>query len=191
MWERCETAGGENFVPGCITHASVIVEHPELVAERIVRLARIVGRERVMYGEFESGRLTLTSASARSRELKSSGRNSPASRPAHGSRARNCGDNAAGGPALRAAIFQMRVPHLHRPSSLPPRKCRPGRVRGNWVAVVAAGKDLSVCLVPSCPDCPSRSGSQPAGTVSSCSAKAEIHLASTLTPEEVANPAGR
>src|SRR5262249_54529601 len=36
------------LVPGCITHASVIVEHPELVAERIVRLARVVGRERVM-----------------------------------------------------------------------------------------------------------------------------------------------
>ena len=36
------------LVPGCITHASVIVEHPDLVAERIVRLARIVGRERVI-----------------------------------------------------------------------------------------------------------------------------------------------
>jgi 5-methyltetrahydropteroyltriglutamate--homocysteine methyltransferase len=35
-------------MPGCITHASVIVEHPELVAERILRLARLVGRERVM-----------------------------------------------------------------------------------------------------------------------------------------------
>ncbi|MGH6981380.1 MAG: hypothetical protein ACREFC_09255, partial [Stellaceae bacterium] len=34
--------------PGCITHASVIVEHPELVAQRIVRLAKIVGRERVI-----------------------------------------------------------------------------------------------------------------------------------------------
>jgi 5-methyltetrahydropteroyltriglutamate--homocysteine methyltransferase len=31
-----------------VTHASVIVEHPELVAERIVKLAGIVGRERVM-----------------------------------------------------------------------------------------------------------------------------------------------
>ena len=41
---------GKVLVPGCITHASVIVEHPELVAERIVRLAGIVGRERVMAG---------------------------------------------------------------------------------------------------------------------------------------------
>ncbi len=36
------------LVPGCITQASVVVEHPELVAERIVRLAGVVGRERVM-----------------------------------------------------------------------------------------------------------------------------------------------
>jgi 5-methyltetrahydropteroyltriglutamate--homocysteine methyltransferase len=35
-------------MPGCITHASVIVEHPDLVAERILRLAKVVGRERVM-----------------------------------------------------------------------------------------------------------------------------------------------
>ena len=38
------------LIPGCITHASVIVEHPELVAERIMRLAKIVGRERVIAG---------------------------------------------------------------------------------------------------------------------------------------------
>jgi 5-methyltetrahydropteroyltriglutamate--homocysteine methyltransferase len=36
------------LMPGCITHASVIVEHPELVAERVMRLAKIVGRENVM-----------------------------------------------------------------------------------------------------------------------------------------------
>ena len=38
------------LIPGCIGHASVIVEHPELVAERIVRLAKIVERERVIAG---------------------------------------------------------------------------------------------------------------------------------------------
>ena len=36
--------------PGVISHATNIVEHPELVAERIVRLAKIVGRESVMGG---------------------------------------------------------------------------------------------------------------------------------------------
>jgi 5-methyltetrahydropteroyltriglutamate--homocysteine methyltransferase len=48
VWETVKLPDGKVLVPGCITHASVIVEHPELVAERIVRLARVVGRERVM-----------------------------------------------------------------------------------------------------------------------------------------------
>jgi 5-methyltetrahydropteroyltriglutamate--homocysteine methyltransferase len=48
VWESVKVPDGKVLMPGCITHASVIVEHPELVAERIVRLARIVGRERVM-----------------------------------------------------------------------------------------------------------------------------------------------
>jgi 5-methyltetrahydropteroyltriglutamate--homocysteine methyltransferase len=48
VWETVALPDGKVLMPGCITHASVIVEHPELVAERIVRLARIVGRERVM-----------------------------------------------------------------------------------------------------------------------------------------------
>ena len=48
VWETVKLPEGRVLMPGCITHASVIVEHPELVAERIVRLARLVGRERVM-----------------------------------------------------------------------------------------------------------------------------------------------
>jgi 5-methyltetrahydropteroyltriglutamate--homocysteine methyltransferase len=48
IWEHVRLPEGKALLPGCITHASVIVEHPELVAERIVRLARIVGRERVV-----------------------------------------------------------------------------------------------------------------------------------------------
>jgi 5-methyltetrahydropteroyltriglutamate--homocysteine methyltransferase len=50
VWEHVKLPDNKVLVPGCITHASVIVEHPELVAERIVRLARIVGRERVIAG---------------------------------------------------------------------------------------------------------------------------------------------
>ena len=38
------------MIPGVISHATNIVEHPELVAERIVRLAKIVGRENVIGG---------------------------------------------------------------------------------------------------------------------------------------------
>jgi 5-methyltetrahydropteroyltriglutamate--homocysteine methyltransferase len=48
VWQQVELPADKVLVPGCITHASVIVEHPELVAERIVRLAGVVGRERVM-----------------------------------------------------------------------------------------------------------------------------------------------
>ena len=35
-------------MPGLISHATNVVEHPELVAQRIVRLAELVGRERVI-----------------------------------------------------------------------------------------------------------------------------------------------
>jgi 5-methyltetrahydropteroyltriglutamate--homocysteine methyltransferase len=50
VWEHVKLPDDKVLIPGCITHASVIVEHPELVAERIVRLARVIGRERVMAG---------------------------------------------------------------------------------------------------------------------------------------------
>ncbi len=48
VWREVTLPADKVLVPGCITHASVIVEHPELVAERITRLAEVVGRERVM-----------------------------------------------------------------------------------------------------------------------------------------------
>jgi 5-methyltetrahydropteroyltriglutamate--homocysteine methyltransferase len=48
VWKTVKLPEGRMLLPGCITHASVIVEHPKLVAERIIRLARVVGRERVM-----------------------------------------------------------------------------------------------------------------------------------------------
>jgi 5-methyltetrahydropteroyltriglutamate--homocysteine methyltransferase len=50
IWEHITLPDDKVLIPGCVTHASVIVEHPELVAERIVRLAKVVGRERVIAG---------------------------------------------------------------------------------------------------------------------------------------------
>ena len=50
VWETVKLRPGQVLVPGVISHATNIVEHPELVAERIVRLAKIVGRENVMGG---------------------------------------------------------------------------------------------------------------------------------------------
>jgi 5-methyltetrahydropteroyltriglutamate--homocysteine methyltransferase len=39
---------GKVLMPGVISHATNVVEHPELVSERIVRLAKLVGRENVI-----------------------------------------------------------------------------------------------------------------------------------------------
>ncbi len=50
VWEHVKLPDDKVLIPGCITHASVIVEHPELVAERIMRLAGLVGRERIIAG---------------------------------------------------------------------------------------------------------------------------------------------
>jgi 5-methyltetrahydropteroyltriglutamate--homocysteine methyltransferase len=50
LWETVKLADGKALMPGVITHASNIVEHPELVAERIVRFADRVGRENVIAG---------------------------------------------------------------------------------------------------------------------------------------------
>jgi len=50
VWETAKLAPGKVLIPGVISHATNVVEHPELVAERIVRLARIVGRENVVGG---------------------------------------------------------------------------------------------------------------------------------------------
>ena len=41
---------GKVLIPGVISHATNVVEHPELVAERIVRYAQLVGRESVLAG---------------------------------------------------------------------------------------------------------------------------------------------
>ncbi|MBZ5580058.1 MAG: cobalamin-independent methionine synthase II family protein [Acidobacteriia bacterium] len=50
VWETVKLPGGKALIPGVITHASNIVEHPELIAERIVRYAQRVGRENVIAG---------------------------------------------------------------------------------------------------------------------------------------------
>ena len=48
LFERVKLPQGKVLCPGVITHASNIVEHPEWIAERLVRFAKIVGRENVM-----------------------------------------------------------------------------------------------------------------------------------------------
>ncbi len=50
VWKNARLGAGQMLIPGVISHATNVVEHPELVAERIVRLAKIVGRENVIAG---------------------------------------------------------------------------------------------------------------------------------------------
>ncbi len=50
VWEDAQLPQGKVLIPGVISHATNVVEHPELVAERVVRLARLVGRENVIAG---------------------------------------------------------------------------------------------------------------------------------------------
>ena len=48
IWEDVALPDDKIVVPGVVTHQTMMVEHPELVAQRITRLAKLVGRERVM-----------------------------------------------------------------------------------------------------------------------------------------------
>src|SRR4029077_5854100 len=50
VWEEVKLPDGKVLVPGVVSHCTNVVEHPELVAERIVRFAGLVGRENVIAG---------------------------------------------------------------------------------------------------------------------------------------------
>ena len=48
VWEDTKLPDGKILLPGCVSHAIAHVEHPELIAQRIERFARLVGRENVI-----------------------------------------------------------------------------------------------------------------------------------------------
>jgi 5-methyltetrahydropteroyltriglutamate--homocysteine methyltransferase len=50
VWKNVNLPDGKVLIPGVISHATNVVEHPELIAERISRFASLVGRENVMAG---------------------------------------------------------------------------------------------------------------------------------------------
>jgi 5-methyltetrahydropteroyltriglutamate--homocysteine methyltransferase len=50
VWEKTKLPDGKIVIPGVISHSTVVVEHPELVAQRLVRFAKVVGRENVIAG---------------------------------------------------------------------------------------------------------------------------------------------
>jgi 5-methyltetrahydropteroyltriglutamate--homocysteine methyltransferase len=50
VWEKVRLPADKILIPGVVTHHTTTVEHPRLVADRIVRLAKLVGRENVIAG---------------------------------------------------------------------------------------------------------------------------------------------
>jgi 5-methyltetrahydropteroyltriglutamate--homocysteine methyltransferase len=50
VWKSAKLPPGRVLIPGVISHATNVVEHPELIAERTLRFANLVGRENVMIG---------------------------------------------------------------------------------------------------------------------------------------------
>lgn len=50
VWGQVDLPRDKLLIPGVITHSTVLVEHPELICDRILRYASVVGRERVIAG---------------------------------------------------------------------------------------------------------------------------------------------
>lgn len=49
-WENVKLAPDQTLIPGVVTHKTTVLEHPETVAQRLVRYAELVGRENVVAG---------------------------------------------------------------------------------------------------------------------------------------------
>jgi 5-methyltetrahydropteroyltriglutamate--homocysteine methyltransferase len=50
VWQETKLPAGKLLIPGVVSHATNVVEHPELVADRILNYASVVGRENVIAG---------------------------------------------------------------------------------------------------------------------------------------------
>ena len=50
VWNEAKIPDGAVLIPGVISHSTILVEHPELIAQRIARYAKIVGRQNVIAG---------------------------------------------------------------------------------------------------------------------------------------------
>jgi 5-methyltetrahydropteroyltriglutamate--homocysteine methyltransferase len=50
VWETTTLPPGKVLIPGVVTHSTDVIEHPELVAQRIQRFAEVVGKENVIAG---------------------------------------------------------------------------------------------------------------------------------------------
>jgi len=50
VWQRVKLPSGKILIPGVVTHHTTTVEHPQVVADRLIRFAELVGKENVMGG---------------------------------------------------------------------------------------------------------------------------------------------
>ena len=50
MWESVKLPEGKILMPGVVTHSTDVIEHPELVSQRLQRFASLVGKENVIAG---------------------------------------------------------------------------------------------------------------------------------------------
>jgi 5-methyltetrahydropteroyltriglutamate--homocysteine methyltransferase len=50
VWQETKLPDGKVLIPGVVSHATNLIEHPQVVADRIIRYARVVGRENVIAG---------------------------------------------------------------------------------------------------------------------------------------------
>ena len=50
VWQDVKLGEGRKLIPGVVSHQTNVVEHPELVAERLIRFASVVGQDNVMAG---------------------------------------------------------------------------------------------------------------------------------------------
>jgi 5-methyltetrahydropteroyltriglutamate--homocysteine methyltransferase len=48
VWRDVKLPEGKVILPGVVSHSTNVIEHPELVADRIARFADAVGRENVI-----------------------------------------------------------------------------------------------------------------------------------------------
>jgi 5-methyltetrahydropteroyltriglutamate--homocysteine methyltransferase len=50
VWEKVKLPEGKTIMPGVVGHATDIIEHPQTVADRLIRFANLVGRDNVIAG---------------------------------------------------------------------------------------------------------------------------------------------
>ncbi len=50
VWKDVQVPEGKSLIPGVISHSTPLVEHPQLIAQRLIRFADVVGKENVMAG---------------------------------------------------------------------------------------------------------------------------------------------